>query len=59
MRFEKLTNRLQEAMGEAQSLALSLDHQFIEPEHMLSALLQQQGGSAQSLLVQAGAVQSG
>ena len=54
MRFEKLTNRLQEAMGEAQSLALSLDHQFIEPEHMLSALLQQQGGSAQSLLVQAG-----
>jgi ATP-dependent Clp protease ATP-binding subunit ClpB len=55
MRFEKLTNRLQEAMGEAQSLALSLDHQFIEPEHMLSALLQQQGGSVQSLLVQAGA----
>ncbi len=55
MRFEKLTNRLQEAMGEAQSLALSLDHQFIEPEHMLSALLQQQGSSAQSLLVQAGA----
>ena len=55
MRFEKLTNRLQEALGEAQSLALSLDHQFIEPEHMLSALLQQQGGSAQALLVQAGA----
>jgi len=55
MRFEKLTNRLQEAMGEAQSLALSLDHQFIESEHMLSALLQQQGGSAQSLMVQAGA----
>ena len=55
MRFEKLTNRLQEAMGEAQSLALSLDHQFIESEHMLSALLQQQAGSAQSLLVQAGA----
>ena len=55
MRFEKLTNRLQAAMGEAQSLALTLDHQFIEPEHMLSALLQQQGGSAQSLLVQAGA----
>ena len=55
MRFEKLTNRLQSAMGEAQSLALTLDHQFIEPEHMLSALLQQQGGSAQSLLVQAGA----
>ncbi|MDC9720421.1 MAG: ATP-dependent chaperone ClpB [Gammaproteobacteria bacterium] len=55
MRFEKLTSRLQEAIGEAQSLALSLDHQFIEPEHMLSALLQQNGGSAHSLLVQAGA----
>ncbi len=55
MRFEKLTNRLQEAIGEAQTLALSLDHQFIESEHMLNALLQQQGGSSQSLLVQAGA----
>jgi ATP-dependent Clp protease ATP-binding subunit ClpB len=55
MRFEKLTNRLQEAIGEAQTLALSLDHQFIESEHMLSALLQQPGGSSQSLLVQAGA----
>jgi ATP-dependent Clp protease ATP-binding subunit ClpB len=55
MRFEKLTSRLQEAVGEAQSLALSLDHQFIESEHMLSALLQQHSGSAQSLLVQAGA----
>ena len=55
MRFEKLTSRLQEAMGEAQSLALSLDHQFIEPEHILNVLLKQQGGSAQSLLVQAGA----
>jgi len=55
MRFDKLTNRLQEAIGEAQSLALSLDHQFIDPEHMLQALLQQQGSSAQSLLAQAGA----
>ncbi len=55
MRFDKLTNRLQEAIGEAQSLALSLDHQFIEPEHMLQALLQQQGGSTQALMQQAGA----
>jgi ATP-dependent Clp protease ATP-binding subunit ClpB len=55
MRFDKLTNRLQEAVAEAQSLALSKDHQFIDPEHMLQALLQQQGGSASSLLVQAGA----
>jgi ATP-dependent Clp protease ATP-binding subunit ClpB len=55
MRFDKLTNRLQEATGEAQSLALSMDHQFIDPEHMLHALLKQQGGSASSLLAQAGA----
>ena len=55
MRFDKLTSRLQEAIGEAQSMALSLDHQFIDPEHMLQALLQQQGSPAQSLLVQAGA----
>jgi ATP-dependent Clp protease ATP-binding subunit ClpB len=54
MRFDKLTNRLQEAIGEAQSLALSMDHQFIEPEHMLQALLQQQGGSTQALVQQAG-----
>ena len=55
MRFDKLTSRLQEAVANAQSLALSMDHQFIDPEHMLQALLQQQNGSAASLLVQAGA----
>ncbi|MGB0445865.1 MAG: ATP-dependent chaperone ClpB [Pseudomonadales bacterium] len=55
MRFDKLTSRLQEAVADAQSLALSMDHQFIEPEHMLQALLQQQNGSTASLLVQAGA----
>ncbi|HCI02102.1 MAG TPA: type VI secretion system ATPase TssH, partial [Oceanospirillaceae bacterium] len=55
MRFDKLTSRLQEAVANAQSLALSMDHQFIDPEHMLQALLQQQNGSAVSLLVQAGA----
>lgn len=55
MRFDKLTSRLQEAVADAQSLALSMDHQFIEPEHMLQALLQQQNGSTASLLGQAGA----
>jgi ATP-dependent Clp protease ATP-binding subunit ClpB len=55
MRFDKLTSRLQEAVANAQSLALSMDHQFIDPEHMLQALLQQQNGSAANLLVQAGA----
>ena len=54
MRFDKLTNRLQQAIQEAQSLALALDHQFIETEHLLSALIQQQGGSTQALLVQSG-----
>ena len=54
MRFDKLTNRLQQAIQEAQSLALALDHQFIETEHLLSALVQQQGGSTQALLVQSG-----
>ncbi|HBD23566.1 MAG TPA: ATP-dependent chaperone ClpB [Oceanospirillaceae bacterium] len=55
MRFDKLTSRLQEAVANAQSLALSMDHQFIDPEHMLQALLRQQNGSSASLLVQAGA----
>lgn len=54
MRFDKLTNRLQQAIQEAQSLALALDHQFIETEHLLSALIQQQRGSTQALLVQSG-----
>src|SRR5262245_7339004 len=43
MRFDKLTTRLQEALGEAQSLALGRDHQQIEPVHLLHALLEQEG----------------
>ncbi len=41
MRFEKMTTRLQQAVAEAQSLALRHDHNFIEPEHLFSALLQE------------------
>ena len=54
MRMDKLTSKFQSALADAQSLALGLDHQFIEPEHLLKALLQQQGGSSRPLLTKAG-----
>src|SRR6185312_12200333 len=46
MRFDKFTTRLQEAVAEAQSLAVGRDHQQIEPQHLLLALLEQQDGLA-------------
>ncbi len=55
MRMDKLTNQLQTALADAQSLALGKDHNFIEPVHLLSALLDQQGGSTRPLLQKAGA----
>ena len=55
MRMDKLTNPLQNALAEAQSLAVGRDHQFIEPAHVLKALLEQQGGSSLPLLQKAGA----
>ncbi|CAG1772123.1 partial Chaperone protein ClpB, partial [uncultured bacterium] len=55
MRMDKLTSKFQQALGEAQSLALGKDHQFIEPAHILSALLTQEGGTIKPLLAQAGA----
>lgn len=55
MRMDKLTNPLQNALAEAQSLAVGRDHQFIEPAHVLKALLEQQGGSSRPLLQKAGA----
>ena len=55
MRMDKLTNPLQNALAEAQSLAVGRDHQFIEPAHVLRALLDQQGGSSRPLLQKAGA----
>jgi len=54
MRMEKLTNQLQSAIAEAQSLALGKDHNYIEPVHLLQALLQQEGGSSRPLLRKAG-----
>ncbi len=55
MRMDKLTNQLQSALADAQSLALGKDHNFIEPQHLLSALLEQSGGAARPLLQKAGA----
>src|SRR6478672_3506376 len=43
MRFDKFTTKLQEALAEAQSLALGRDQQYIEPQHLLAALLEDQG----------------
>jgi ATP-dependent Clp protease ATP-binding subunit ClpB len=55
MRMDKLTSKFQLALADAQSLAVGRDHQFIEPAHLLSALVDQQGGSARPLLAKAGA----
>ena len=55
MRMDKLTSRFQEALSDAQSLAVGRDHSIIEPTHLLLALLDQQGGGTRPLLVQAGA----
>ncbi|WP_144021551.1 Clp protease N-terminal domain-containing protein, partial [Caballeronia sordidicola] len=54
MRIDKLTTKFQEALADAQSLAVGNDNQYIEPVHLLSALIAQQDGSARSLLSQAG-----
>ncbi|MDP3010141.1 MAG: ATP-dependent chaperone ClpB [Methylococcales bacterium] len=55
MRMDKLTSKFQEALADAQSLALGKDHQFIEPVHIMIAMLDQQGGSIKPLLAQLGA----
>ena len=54
MRYDKFTTKLQEAFAEAQSLALGRDHQQIEPQHLLLALLNQEDGGVASLVAQAG-----
>ena len=55
MRMDKLTSKFQMALADAQSLAVGQDHQFIEPVHVMIALLDQQGGSVRGLLTKAGA----
>ncbi|NIC43323.1 ATP-dependent chaperone ClpB [Aquabacterium sp. A08] len=53
MRIDKLTTKFQEALGEAQTLALGNDHAYIEPAHVLAAMLRQQDGP-KALLQRAG-----
>src|SRR5882724_10770858 len=54
MRIDKLTTKFQQALGDAQSVAVGNDQQFIEPLHVLSALLAQEDGASASLLSRAG-----
>jgi ATP-dependent Clp protease ATP-binding subunit ClpB len=54
MRMDKLTSKFQAALADAQSLALGRDHQFIEPVHVLTALLDQEGGTIRPLLAKTG-----
>ncbi|HEY2395383.1 MAG TPA: ATP-dependent chaperone ClpB [Rudaea sp.] len=54
MRTDKLTSRFQQALADAQSLAVGRDHNLLEPVHVMAALLDQQGGSTTPMLSQAG-----
>jgi ATP-dependent Clp protease ATP-binding subunit ClpB len=54
MRFDKLTTKFQQALADAQSIALGADNTTIEPQHLLLALLQEENGSAASLMLKAG-----
>ncbi len=54
MRMDKLTTKFQMALADAQSLALGRDHQFIEPVHLMTAMLDQEGGTVRQLLAQSG-----
>ncbi|HYK24782.1 MAG TPA: ATP-dependent chaperone ClpB [Steroidobacteraceae bacterium] len=55
MRQDKLTSKFQMALADAQSLAVGRDHQFMEPAHVMLALIDQQGGTVRPLLMKAGA----
>ena len=54
MRMDKLTSKLQTALSDAQSLAVGKDHNYIEPAHLVSVLVDQKGGSIRPLLMQTG-----
>ncbi len=54
MRMDKLTSRFQQALADAQSLAVGRDHNLLEPVHVMTALLDQRGGSTAPMLAQAG-----
>src|SRR6266436_1494510 len=55
MRQDRLTTKFQEALADAQSIAAGNDHQYIEPVHVLAAMLRADDGGARSLLQRAGA----
>jgi ATP-dependent Clp protease ATP-binding subunit ClpB len=55
MRMDKLTSRFQQALADAQSLAVGRDHQALEPAHVLLAMLDGSGGAVRPLLMKAGA----
>lgn len=52
-RQDKFTSKFQSALADAQSIAIGLDHQFIEPLHLMKALIEQEDGSTQPILMQA------
>jgi ATP-dependent Clp protease ATP-binding subunit ClpB len=54
MRMDKLTTKFQSALADAQSLAVGRDHQYLEPLHVMAALLDQEGGTVRPLLAHAG-----
>ncbi len=54
MRFDKLTTKFQQAINDAQSLAVGADNTAIEPQHLMSALLNQEDGGTASILLKAG-----
>ncbi|HEY3809641.1 MAG TPA: ATP-dependent chaperone ClpB [Steroidobacteraceae bacterium] len=54
MRMEKLTSRFQSALADAQSLAVGRDNQFVEPAHLLLAMIDAEGGGVKPLLLKAG-----
>ncbi len=54
MRMDKLTSKFQQAISDAQSIAVGRDHQYIEAVHLMLALLDQKGGSSRALMAQSG-----
>lgn len=58
MRMDKFTSKFQSALADAQSLAVGRDHQYIEPLHLMMAMLQQQGNSVSAILNQIGVAPS-
>jgi ATP-dependent Clp protease ATP-binding subunit ClpB len=59
MRMDKLTSKFQLALADAQSMAVGRDHQFIEPVHVMAALLEQEGGGVAGLLTKVGVNMNG